>query len=231
MRKDQTPPRFIALGININRLLITFIPSILFLGVGIITGYIFGIKPTFLLRDIASIAKINPLYGFFTTIGSFLLFAAAAVCLFSAITLRQLKSKVTFNFLMYSGILSVYLAFDDMLLFHDYIAPIYLNIPENFVLASILIAFIVYLLKFYKSILATNYQFFVLSILFFAISQFVDMIPKQWLFGGLYGSSHILGEEVPKWLGITSWLSYFCCYCYDLFLNILSRGSQQSGNT
>jgi hypothetical protein len=227
MKRDQTPPRFITLGININRLLITFIPSILFLGVGIITGYIFGIKPTFLLRDLADIAKINPLYGFFSTIGSFFWFAAASVCLFSAITLRQLKSKVTFDFLMYSGILSVYMAFDDMLLFHDYIAPIYLNIPEKFILAFILVAFIVYLLKFYKSILATNYQFFVLSIFFFSISQLVDMTPRGWLFG-FYGNSRILSEEVPKWLGITSWLSYFCYYCYDLFLNILGKGSQQS---
>ena len=229
MKRDQTPPRFITLGININRLLITFIPSILFLGVGIITGYIFGIKPTFLLRDLADIAKINPLYGFFSTIGSFFWFAAAAVCLFSAITLRQLKSKVTFDFLMYSGVLSVYMALDDMFMFHDYIAPIYLNIPEKFIMAFILIAFIVYLLKFYKSILATNYQFFVLSIFFFSISQFVDIIPREWL-GGLPGSSHTLSEEVPKLLGITSWLSYFCYYCYDLFLNILGKGSQQSGN-
>jgi hypothetical protein len=130
---------------------------------------------------------------------------------------------------MYSGILSVYMAFDDMFMFHDYIAPIYLNIPEKFIMASILIAFIVYLLKFYKSMLATNYQFFVLSIFFFAISQFVDITPREWL-GGLPGSSHTLIEEVPKLLGITSWLSYFCYYCYDLFLNILGRGSQQNGN-
>ena len=227
MSKVHTFTKFSTSGINIKRLLITFIPSLLLLGVVIRTGYTFGIKPNFLLGDLADIAKINPLYGFFSTFGAFLWFATATICLFSAITLRQLKSKVTFDFLMYSGILSVYMAFDDMLLFHDYIAPIYLNIPEKFILAFILIAFIIYLLKFYKSILATNYQFFVLSIFFFSISQLVDMTPRGWLFG-FYGNSRILSEEVPKWLGITSWLSYFCYYCYDLFLNILGKGSQQS---
>ena len=228
MSKVQANSKFLSLGIKIDiKLLITFIPSLLFLIVGITTGYSFGVTPSLLLGDLADIAgKINPLYGLFTNIGVLCWIATATVCLFTAITLRKLKSKKIFNFLMYSGILSAYLGIDDAFMLHDFVAPIYLKISENFILASILIAFIVYIVRFYKLILASNYTFFILALSFLTMSLGLDVCLKFFeetaRIDVNVGLPLIL-EDGSKFLGITSWLSYFIYYCYDLLMSILGK--------
>jgi len=228
MSKVQTISKFIFLGTGINKLLITFIPGLLALIVGITTGYAFGVKPNFLLGDLADLAgQVNPLYGLFTKIGVWCWFSTAILCLFTATTLRKLKSRQMFNFLMYSGILSTYLGIDDDLMFHDFVAPRYLNIPENYVLAVTLIAFIVYVIKFHKLILNNNYTFFILAISLLGMSLGLDvLIPENFKNINTVRQLNGPGEDIFKFLGIISWLSYFFYYCCDLFTNTLSSAEK-----
>lgn len=205
----------------IGQLLMTFIPSYLVLGIVFIAKVTFQVPPSLLLRDIASISGINPLSGVVSSIGIFCWWATAIVCLFSAFTLWQMKSKKIFFFLLYSGIFSGFLAFDDFFMFHERLAPDYLRIKEIYVLIALLIAFLFYLFKFYKLILSTDYKFFLLSIILFGISGTLDIAYPGWIDMDI--EWQMLYEDGFKWLGITSWLSYFWYYSHGLFLSSLSR--------
>ncbi|MBD2187119.1 hypothetical protein [Pseudanabaena mucicola] len=205
----------------IAQLSITFIPSCLVLGMVFIAKVTFQIPPSLLLRDIAAISGINPLSGVVSSIGIFFWWATATVCLFSAFTLQQFKSKRIFFFLLYSGVFSGFLAFDDFFMFHESLAPRYFKTSEIYILLVLVIAFVVYLFKFHKLILGSDYQFFLISIIFFGISVALDIAYPKWIDMDI--EWQILYEDGFKWLGITSWLSYFCYYSYGLFLNGLSR--------
>jgi hypothetical protein len=82
-------------------------------------------------RDIAAIAKIHPLSGFLSNLGILLWCAAASICSFAAMTLRKIKPRDIFWFLLSSAVLSAYLMFDDLFQFHEELAPTYLGLNET----------------------------------------------------------------------------------------------------
>ena len=203
---------------NTKEVLVIFIPSLLVLALVAFCTVVINIPIDLMMRDLAAIAGISPLSGILSSLGSFYWAASATVCIFSAVTLYQFKSKKIFDFLLFSGILSSYLAFDDFFMFHEYIGPRFFYMKETFIIIMIMIAVIIYLLKFGKLILTTDYKFFVLAIVFLSLSVALDVAEGRWINLGNWGSFY---EDGFKWLGITSWLSYFSYTSYHLFLNSL----------
>lgn len=208
---------------NINKIIITFVPSLLVLVVIAIATAAFGVSVELITRDIAVIAGIHPLTGFLSSLGAFGWCSSATVCLFSAITLRGFKPKKIFNFFLFAGCLSFYLAFDDFFMFHEHLAPQYLKIKQIYILIAIVIAVIAYLASFYKLILTTDYLLIVLALLFLAFSVLLDVAQYRWI--KLDDNLQVFYEDGLKWLGIISWLSYFSCTSYQFFLNSLSKDS------
>lgn len=209
---------------NINKIIMTFVPSLLVLVVIAIFAIAFEVPVELMTKDIAVIGGVPPLSGFLSSLGAFGWCSSATVCFFSAITLRGFKPKKIFNFFLFSGCLSIYLAFDDFFMFHELLAPKYLKVKEAYILIAIMIAVTAYLASFYKLILTTDYLIFVLAFSFLTISVLFDVAQyKSINLINLDNNSESFYEDGFKWLGIISWLSYFSCTAYQFFLNSFSR--------
>ena len=83
--------------------------------------------------------------------GVVLWMAAAAICLFSAVLLKQQNiSNSTFTFMAVSGGFSLVLGIDDLFLLHDRLFPKLFDISEKYFYVLYLFAFLVYLIYFIR---------------------------------------------------------------------------------
>lgn len=166
-----------------------------------------GVDPSLFTLDSVSIANISPFSGVLSNLGALLWCASMSICLFSALILRNVANKTIFSFLLNSGILSGYLLFDDLFLFHEFIAQRYLGIKQVFVVISIVVAIGVYLISFYKIILKTNFILLSCSMGFLGLSVVIDQMLEAALMWRFHEWS-ILFEDGPKWIGIFCWFAY-----------------------
>ncbi|MBE9069015.1 hypothetical protein IQ260_20430 [Leptolyngbya cf. ectocarpi LEGE 11479] len=196
--------------------LLTFIPSILLiLAVGL-AKVLFQAPLYNLIEDVAAIADIHPLSGLLSNVGVLLWCATATICFFAAGVLRQTKNYKAIHFCLASACLSTYLLIDDFFLLHDKLFPIYMGIPENIVLMLVVIAVILYLFWFRRTILRSQYGFMLIAVGFLGISVGVDTILKPWFF--FLGEWRSLLEDGAKLIGITSWFCYYTNTAYQFVL-------------
>lgn len=160
-----------------------------------------GIPVSDLTRDITSIAKVPPYIGFFSQIGIVFWMSTATLCLFSASTASNISKKIK-NSLYFSGMFTLLLGFDDMFQFHEQIVPYLFEVSEKVVFAIYAILVVSFLLKFYPTLLNTDYILLLLAFFFLGLSVFMDVIPIRGLNPALY-------ENGAKMIGIVSWFFYF----------------------
>ncbi|WP_052055520.1 hypothetical protein [Myxosarcina sp. GI1] len=182
-------------------------------------GLITDIPTDRLTRDIAAIAEVPSFYGMISNIGILLWCASASICLFVFAVLQKLKIKTIafknnfLSFLLFSGLITLMLMFDDLFLLHEDIFPS-LNISEMVVYSSYVTVVLLYLLKFRKIIFSTTWGILCLGFLFFAASLTID-------FFSISGSRITLLEDGFKLLGIASWFSYFVSLCFETVKNTI----------
>lgn len=194
--------------ISARRLFITFIPAVSVLATIAAVRTIYHVRIPDMTRDVAVIAGIHPLSGILSNLGILLWCAAASVCLFSAMTLRNAESKEIFWFLLSSALLSMYLLFDDFFMFHEALASQYLGLDEEVVFAVLGVAVSIYLIAFGRVILRTNYVIFLLALGLLASSVVMDTILARWMLR--LGKNWVFFfEDGAKWLGIACWCSYY----------------------
>src|SRR6266545_2176521 len=140
-----------------RQMLITFVPSISILVATAMVSVLFQVRMDAMFQDVAAFAKIHPLTGILSSLGILLWCAAASICFSAAMTLRKVKPRDTFLFLLSSALLSTYLLFDDLFQFHEALAPRYLGLNEKVVYAALGIAVSAYLVAFRRVILQTNF--------------------------------------------------------------------------
>ena len=164
------------------------------------------VPPVFLLRDPANVADYPFYIGLLSNIGVLLWGASAAICLFTA---RAIRGRVEAAYLAAAGLLTTLLTVDDLFLLHEDALPIYLHIPERLVLGSYVVLTLVFLLRFARLILRTDYLPLLFALGFFAVSAVVDVwfSRQSWAFWV---------EDGLKLLGIVSWLMYFTRICLQL---------------
>ena len=151
-------------------------------------------------RDMAALAKVHPFTGVVSNVGILLWCATAAICLFSSSLLRQRGAHPEARFLLWAGLMTTALLFDDFFMFHEYLAPVHFHINEKAVHASYFCVTAVYLLRNRRVILEASYQLLAAALVLFAGSILFDLA------GG--HSWWILGEDGCKILGIASWFAY-----------------------
>ena len=186
---------------------VTFLPAAFVLAVIATISAVFQVPMPAITRDVASLADVHPLSGFLSSLSILLWCTTAAICLFSAITIRRTASTEVYRFLLFSSFLSMYLLFDDLFLFHESLAPDYLGLSQRFVILFIGIATLSYLIMFRHIILRTNYLFLVLALGFLTTSVALDVYLEQWMWG--IGHWVYFLEDGTKWLGISTWCSYY----------------------
>ncbi|MGV2829685.1 hypothetical protein [Myxosarcina sp. GI1(2024)] len=174
-------------------------------------------------KDIASIADVNPFNGVISNLGILLWCAAASICLFSFAVLQNLKTnhasiqkKFRF-FLLVSGSIGLIIMFDDLFLLHEEILPS-LNISEKAVFLSYMIMICLYLLKFRKTILKTEWIVLCLGLLCFAASIIIDILVMS---GKIIFFDKFFFEDGLKLLAIASWFSYFVRLCFQILKNTI----------
>ncbi len=148
-----------------------------------------------------------PLYtGLLSNLGILLWITTGGICIFSYFVLSKQLHKISI-FLLYTGILTVFLTFDDLFQLHEIVFPQYFHIPQKGVFIGYALMMILYLVYFKKIILETDYLVFGAAIMFFNFSIVFDQIPSN-IF-----TNHHLFEDGFKLLGIVSWFIYFTKLC------------------
>jgi hypothetical protein len=183
--------------------LVVFLPSTAILAAVAFAAIYKHVPVGVLTRDIADVCNVHPFTGILSHLGVLLWCSSAATCLFSSMILRQRQFITNSRFLLFSSLLTLILLFDDLFLFHEILAQIYLGLHENTVYVMHVSATIIYLIAFRRVIADTEYFILSIALGFFAISLILDAISAPldpWFY---------LAEDGSKFLGIANWCAYF----------------------
>ena len=175
------------------------------LGVAI-AGSVFHISVPTMTRDVSALAKIHPLTGVLSSLGILFWWTSATIYLFTAFLQRERKEATEIGFLIYSGLLSIYLGFDDLFLIHEYLAPIYLKIPERAVYLLIAFATLVYLVRYGRLLRRPDGVLLLCALACLSGSVAIDAVFAPWL--KVMGGWDVFIEDGLKWLGICFWTAF-----------------------
>lgn len=165
-----------------------------------------------LTRDVSAVANAPFYSGAISNLGVLVWGAAVAITWFSFSLLREIGVNKEFSrfFLFSSGLTSI-LLLDDLFLVHEQVFPKYLNVPEKLVFVGYGIIILLYLVKFRKTILKTDFLLLILAFGFFGLSVVIDLLPIVESRLGI--EDQFLLEDGFKLLGILSWLTYYAKAC------------------
>lgn len=208
-----------------------YLPVILlFLAAGILSRVVDGVSLGFLLRDVTATGELPFFAGFVSQLSGILWSASLAVCLFTLIVMRRRSGDFTGpkRLLLLGGILTGVLLLDDFFLFHEEIAPEYLNIGEEIVIAGYLILGVVFVFSNWKEILSSEYLILMLALTMFGTSIFFDALPIENLpVRYFWEQLELFLEDGFKFAGIATWLTYFVRYSIQqIEANQVSSGAQ-----
>jgi hypothetical protein len=162
-------------------------------------------------QDPASIMNTPFYLGFFSYVGILFWCAAATLCFFMYAlyedhSVVQRRKKL---FLLFSGLISCLLLFDDLFLLHEAVFPIYFHIPKNVVYLIYVNFILAYVLLFRNELLNSEYLILVVAFGLIGIAQFVDVLPMP-----IPEDSFL--EDAVKLFGIVTWFTYYMRYCIRL---------------
>ncbi len=172
----------------------------------------FDITVDLFTRDPAALFDASPFIGVISNIGILFWCSTATVCFFSSTLQVTHGSKIVAKFLIYSGLLTSLLLFDDLFMLHETVFPDILHIPEKVVYLVYLVLVISYFIKFRDSILQTEYVVLFLACTFFGLSVISDVLLPQ-------EGMEFLIEDGFKLFGIVTWFIYFSRTCYKVMRN------------
>lgn len=181
---------------------------------------IYGLKIPDMTMDIAAIAGIHPLSGFLSSLGILLWWTSASIWLFTAYIKRKKEITASIGFQLYSGILSLYIALDDLFQFHEHIAEKYLNISEHVIYILLLTIILFYIRKYNYVFQRSDGAFLGMALFFLASSVFVDAVLEPLLLYLIKNWEYLI-EDGLKWLGICFWTGFCVKWCTkDLILSM-----------
>lgn len=174
-----------------------------------------GVSIKSFMNDPSAIARINPFLGAVSNIGILFWCAAASICFFSFVLLRNSSIRNSLqNFLFASGFITTILLLDDLFLFHEEnwnsretLFPNMYFLSEKVIYISYLLIILFYLVKFRRIILKTDFVLLLLAFLFFGISMSIDFFDISLL-------DYAIVEDGCKLFGIVSWFGYFSVVCF-----------------
>lgn len=202
-----------------------------------------------LLDDVTAAANVPFYTGILSNLGIVLWVGTSAVCLFTGFVWQtvHVDHRVSF-YLKSAGLLTLFLALDDLLLLHDELLEDYLGIPEPLSFAVYIGLIMLFIIHFRTLIHQSDYLLLLIAFAFFGVSIFVDNVQQllPTVYGtvretaGLAGSAdsgtlqqasgamsnfRYLLEDGSKLLGIVAWALYFVRYCGQHLAQVLSSKS------
>jgi hypothetical protein len=189
--------------------------ALLFLLVGVLSRVTTNVSLAFLLRDVTATAKLPFFTGFVSQLGLMLWSGSLTICLFALVMLQRQQGDFSASkrFLVHAAVLTTVLALDDIFLFHEEVAPIYLHLDELIIFGVYMIVGIGFVLFNWREILASEYALLILALALFATSIALDVIPNEVLPPRYFWEQlELFLEDAFKFAGIATWLLYFTRY-------------------
>lgn len=138
--------------------------------------------------------------GFLSQVGLLCWAASGAICIVGARVLADRSDAPEMaRFLLISGLISIYLGFDDAFRMHEDLYPKF-GIPQKLVQVAYLALMAFFLVTWRKLIFRTEYVLLALSLAFFSASL---------VFDNYRPTRSALVEDGSKFVGLVAWLVYF----------------------
>jgi hypothetical protein len=167
------------------------------------------------MKDVVLMGDLPFYTGFIPQIEAMLWTASLTVCLFALFVLQRKTSQFTEagRFLLQVSILTGILMFDDVFQFHGEIAPNYLNIAKQVVIAIYLVFGIFIFLSNWREIRSSEYLILLFALGLFGVSVSLDELEKlaRGLPRFLYQFRFFL-EDGFQFAGTATWFTYFVRY-------------------
>ncbi len=191
--KENYKAYFVALLIPTSILFITFK-----------VGRMLGIDLGDLTRDPNTILKGHTYTGMISNAGIFFWSASATICFFTAAFLYRLKGpRQQFLLMLFAGILSFVLGFDDVFQMHEKMFSDIRYIPEQLFFLAYFVCIVFIVIVCFKTFLQTDFVLWSLALLMFAMSLVVDREIIR------ANSDHAFWEDSFKFTGIVLWTAYY----------------------
>ena len=183
--------------------------ALLFLLVEVLSTVSTDVSLGFLVRDITATAKLPFFTGFVSQFGLMLWSASLTVCLFALGILHRQQGDFSGSkrFLVHGTVLTGILALDDIFLFHEEVAPVYLHVDELIVFGVYLTVGVGFVLFNWREILSSEYALLLVALALFATSIALDAISRVVIL-----PLELFLEDACKFAGIATWLLYFTRY-------------------
>ena len=164
-----------------------------------------GIHFSHLTRDTREAFVIPFYHGAVSDLGILVWSSTAAVCFFAAtFPAPDPKARARGRFLLVSGLMTAWLALDDLLTLHEVVIPSALHVRQRYVLAAYAAGMLFYLFHFRKLILQMDGVILVASLFFLGISVLSDAVQARDPL-----PSHHYVEDGSKLVGLVAWSLYF----------------------
>jgi hypothetical protein len=169
-----------------------------------------GVEPGVFLRDPAHIAHVPFYTGIISNLGIAVWCAGAVMALFAAAALPKTPDRrEDRRFLLWSGLLTLYLMVDDLAMLHDDVYRNLFHIYEQVVFLVYLPIAAIYLTRFRRQLFGPHVALVVLTGAFTILSLTMD----QWhmlltVFGRIIVPENQLVEKGAKLLSMVSWMAF-----------------------
>ncbi len=182
----------------------TFSLPLLFLAVVLLQPWV---EPKWMFLDTVTAAQYSGdcchvYYGFISNLGIMIWTATGAVCLFvAALFGLVIKNRPMAWFALSAGVLTGWLALDDMFLLHEIVMPS-LGIHQNAVLASYAVLALLYVFASWRVIMNADFWILFVGGGTLVVSIFIDTV-----FHSL-APVLVYAEDSAKFFGIFCWASF-----------------------
>ncbi len=202
---------FARLGLTYTQIVVVLVPAVGVLLAVLAAKVFYGALFSDFSADPAFLAQMHPLTGALSNLGVLLWHTTAVVCLFTAALLRVRGVTELFRFFLCAGLLSGYLAFDDLFMIHEDLVPRYLGVSEKLFIGFLGIAALSFLVRFRQVILRSDFGLLLLALGFLTLSVIFDLLGNRLYY---LGDWQFFSEDAPKWLGIACWCGYYLRLSY-----------------
>lgn len=209
-RKNQVTARILAQLKRLRAtLLLVYVPGLAVLATVKLISLKKQIPLRMFLSDPASIMQAPLWVGIVSNLGILFWSATAAICLFAAARLRKQKGeREPYAFFLFAGVLTTVLDLDDLLQFHEWIAPKRLHVPELAMYAAYALVTLYFLIRFRNLIFKTEFLLLLFALAAFSMHNGIDSWFKE------IRAERLL-KEGNKLLGILTWFAYFSRAAYQ----------------
>lgn len=188
---------------RVSYLLSLLIPTVI-LVFAFMFGRSKGIDLGDLTRDPNTILKGHVYTGMISNAGIFFWSASATICLFTAVFIYKLNGMTkSFLLMLFSGLLSFVLGFDDVFQMHEKMFTDIRYIPEELFFITYFICIIFIVIVSYKEFIKTDFVMWLLALFMFFMSLVVD---HDYIY---VQNDHAFWEDSFKFTGIVIWSVYY----------------------